>query len=191
MNWAALKPTSAPAANDVGPGAVERAGGFSEQGFKAALAKLASGVAIVACWDGVAPRGVLVSSLIGLSVSPPRMLFSVRHDASAHFGLLKSGCCTATILADSDRGDAELFSASATAEQRFASSRWDLTDSFAPRFAGGIVAFDLRVEKRIRAESHTIFIARAASREGGDGAPLVYFERQLHALSIGDLEADH
>src|SRR4051794_6210300 len=51
--------------------------------FKDALARLASGVAIISCWDDGAPRGLLVSSITGLSVDPPRFLFCVRKEASS------------------------------------------------------------------------------------------------------------
>jgi len=155
----------------------------TDDGFKDALARLASGVAIIACWDGETPKGALVSSLIGLSVSPRRMLFSIRHDASAYRGLIGGGRCTATLLGQADRQDAELFSSSAAAAARFASRKWRLDDAFAPRFSGGVSAFDLTVEKRIGAESHTIIIATVGAFDIRGGAPLVYFNRGLHGLA--------
>ena len=52
--------------------------------FKEVLAHLAGGVAIISCWDGDTARGLLVSSITGLSVEPPRFLFCVRKEAACH-----------------------------------------------------------------------------------------------------------
>jgi flavin reductase len=42
------------------------------------------------------PRGLLVSSITGLSVDPPRFLFCVRKEASSHDALLAADpCCRA------------------------------------------------------------------------------------------------
>jgi flavin reductase len=153
--------------------------------LKDALARLASGVALIACWDNGTPRGLVATSLIGLSVDPARLLFSVRHEASAHDALLAQAQYTATILAEADRAEAELFASPAGAAERFNSARWRLDDAFAPRFRGGLVNFDLRTERWIRGPSNTIFIAEALAVEGGGGTPLLYFERSFASLAPG------
>lgn len=150
--------------------------------MKDALARLASGVTLVTCWDNGEPKGLAATSLIGLSVDPPRLLFSVRREASAHDALLRGGHCAATILAAEDQGEAEHFAASSSAASRFASDRWRLNDPFAPRFDGGLAQFDLRIEHRIGADSHTIFIAEVLEVATRPGAPLVYFERSFAGL---------
>ena len=67
--------------------------------FKEVLAHLASGVAIISCWDGQTPRGLLVSSIIGLSVEPPRFLFCVRKEAGCHDALRSARECGVAFLA--------------------------------------------------------------------------------------------
>lgn len=153
------------------------------ESLKDALARLASGVALIACWDKGAPRGLVATSLIGLSVDPARLLFSVRHEASCHDALLTQAQYTATILAEDDRAEAELFASSAGAAERFSSPKWRLDDPFAPRFRGGLVSFDLRTERWIRGAANTIFIAEALAVEGAGGAPLLYFERGFAGLA--------
>ena len=75
-----------------------------EVAFRNGLAKLASGVAIVACWADGQPRGLLVNSLTGLSTQPPRLLFCVRKAAGAHAALLKADFISVSLLDYYDLG---------------------------------------------------------------------------------------
>lgn len=150
-----------------------------------AMARLASGVTLITCWAGGAPKGLVATSLIGLSVEPPRVLFSVRHDASAHDALLGGGRCAAVVLAETDLTEALQFVTSDTLGRRFTSPAWRLDDPFAPRFLGGLARFDLAVEHRIGADSHTIFIAEVLEVHSREGEPLIYFERNFAGLAPG------
>lgn len=150
-----------------------------------AMARLASGLTLISCWSDGAPKGLVATSLIGLSVAPPRLLFSVRHEASAHDALLTGGRCAAVVLSESDLPEARRFTVSDTQGDRFASPAWRLDDAFAPRFQGGLARFDLAIEHRIGADSHTIFIAEVLDVETHAGAPLVYFDRSFAGLAPG------
>jgi len=156
---------------------------FEQAGLRDGMARLASGVTLVTCWADGAPVGLAATSLIGLSVEPPRLLFSVRRDASAHDALLAAGRCAAVVLAQEDLDEARLFAISATRDARFKSAAWRLDDPFAPRFDGGLARFDLVIEHRIRAEGHTILIAEVLDVDSRPGSPLLYFERSFGALS--------
>ncbi len=100
--------------------------------FKDVLAHLASGVAIVSCWDGETPRGLLVSSITGLSVEPPRFLFCVRKEAGCHDVLLKRPALSVALLGAADRDEAVRFGGPVQAHERFAPERWRLEPD-APR----------------------------------------------------------
>ncbi|CAN7235288.1 MULTISPECIES: flavin reductase family protein [unclassified Phenylobacterium] len=146
------------------------------------MARLASGVTLITCWADGAPVGLAATSLVSLSVDPPRVLFSVRRAASAHDGLLKAGRCAAVALAEDDLEEARLFAVSDAQDQRFKSAAWNLSDDFAPRYAGGVARFDLAIEHRIRAADHTILIAEVLEVASQPGAPLLYFERSFTGL---------
>lgn len=148
-----------------------------------ALAQLASGVAIVSLWREGAPQGLLVSSLIGLSVAPPRLLFTVRKDASAYAGLMAEDSCAAAILAHDDRADADLFASRRPAGERFASPSWDLSATHAPQFRGGVARFELIIDQRIDAGTHAIVIAAVQAVSSAAGDPLLYHDRRLTGLS--------
>jgi flavin reductase (DIM6/NTAB) family NADH-FMN oxidoreductase RutF len=148
-----------------------------------AMARLASGLTLITCWADGVPKGLIATSLVGLSVAPARLLFSVRHEASAHDALIEGGRCAAVVLSEDDLPVARRFSAPDVHGERFASPDWRLDDDFAPRFEGGLARFDLRIEHKIGAETHTIFIAEALEVSSRPGAPLLYYERAFAGLA--------
>ncbi len=147
------------------------------------MARLASGVTLITCWADGTPVGLAATSLVSLSVDPPRLLFSVRRAASAHDALLTAGQCAAVALAEDDLEEAQFFAVSDAHGRRFKSAAWDMSDPFAPRYAGGLARFDLAVEHRIRAADHTILIAQVLEVTSRPGAPLLYFERNFTGLA--------
>jgi flavin reductase len=153
-----------------------------EHAFREAMARLASGVAVVACWDGDVPRGLLVSSLTALSTEPPRVLFCVKKSASSHGALLGAQPCSLTLLSESDRREAERFSRSDLAHERFKTGVWRLDPDRPPQRHGGLVRLNGFIDQKIDAGSHSIFILRVEEAEIGADPPMVYFDRAFHRL---------
>jgi flavin reductase len=151
--------------------------------FKAALARLASGVAIISCWDGASPRGLLVSSITGLSVDPPRFLFCVRKEASSHDALLAAGACGVAILSAEDEREALRFASPAQAAERFTDPRWDLARGQAPYLRAGLTSALCTIDTTIDAGGHTIVLTTARHCTTRPGAPLVAFDRALRTVS--------
>lgn len=171
------------------PAGVESAGGqviqlrppVDEAAYRNAMAKLASGVAVVACWHNAEPRGLLVSSLTGLSSDPPRILFCVRKASAAHDALLAADACSISILGEEDAVEAGRFSRADLAPQRFGRD-WRLERKAPPRLRQALASLWGPVRCRIDAGSHTIFILDIGHAEARDGEPLVYFERDFHGI---------
>lgn len=160
---------------------------IAPEAFKEALARLASGVAIISCWDrsgpaGVLPRGLLVSSITGLSIEPPRFLFCVRKEASSHDALLAAGTCGIAILAADDEVEALRFASPAKAQERFTDPRWDLFRADAPRLRGGLTSSACVIDQVIDAGGHSIVLATATHVSVCSAAPLVAYNRALRAL---------
>lgn len=150
--------------------------------FRNGLAKLASGVAIVACWADGQPRGLLVSSLTGLSTQPPRILFCVRKAAAAHEALLRTHQVSLSLLDSDDLQEAERFSSSARAAERFNPSGWRLDRDRPPERLGSLAVFAGPVRSRIDGGTHTIFILDITAARARDADPLLYFERAFRKL---------
>jgi flavin reductase (DIM6/NTAB) family NADH-FMN oxidoreductase RutF len=152
--------------------------------FKDVLANLASGVAIVSCWDGDTPRGLLVSSITGLSIDPPRFLFCVRKEAASHEAFLRAETCGVAILSSHDRDEAGRYGSSSRINERFAPARWSLTPGLPPTFLGGLSRAICTVDRSIDAETHSILIVTAQDIVlTPDTAPLVAFTGALHSLA--------
>ena len=159
------------------------------EAFKDALARLASGVAIVSYWDrssanGPTPRGLLVSSITGLSVEPPRFLFCVRKEASSHDSLLAASACGIAILTPDEEAEALRFASSARATERFTDPRWDLTAPGAPRLRAGLTSASCVIDQAVDTGGHSIVLVTAAHVVIRAGAPLVAYDRALHALGL-------
>lgn len=155
----------------------------SPAAFKEVLARLASGVAIISCWDGQTPRGLLVSSITGLSVEPPRFLFCVRKAAGSHDALVASNECGVALLGLADEEEALRFASSSRAAERFAPDRWRLTAPAPPTYRGGLASIRCDVEKVTDAGSHSILIVSANDSFLKPGLPLVAWNRGF--LSVG------
>jgi len=150
--------------------------------FRDAMAQLASGVAIVACLDRGAPRGLLVSSLTSLSVEPPRMLFCVRKTAGAHDALVRARRCSLSVLSDRHGEEAERFSSSSRAEERFSLEAWRLDSGQPPQFSDALVSLTGSLSGCTDAGSHTVFFMDIETVESAAAQPLIYFGRGFRAL---------
>lgn len=154
-----------------------------EVAFRNGLAKLASGVAIVACWADGEPRGLLVSSLTGLSTQPPRLLFCVRKAAGAHEALLSADAVSVSLLDQHDQEEARRFADGARAPERFGDGDWRLDPKAPPARRNALAAFAGPIRCRIDGGTHTIFILDVAQAHARDADPLLYFERGFRTLA--------
>jgi len=151
--------------------------------FKDALARLASELAVVSGWAQDEPHGLLVSSITGLSVDPPRFLFCVRKEASSHGAFLKGDICGVTILSAEDEAEALNFIDPDLKAERFKSGRWSLKAPAPPLLIDALSSAACLVDARIDAGSHTILVVTAKSVSVGDGEPLISFNRGLRRLA--------
>jgi len=152
--------------------------------FKDGLARLASGVAVAACWSDGQPRGLLVNSLTGLSTEPPRVLFCVRKAASSHDALLAAEAISLSILTPDHAAEAERFSRPDLARERFGDA-WRLNPVEPPVLTDALVALSGPVHCRIDAGTHTVFILDVSVTQSRDAQPLVYFDRGFETLARG------
>ncbi len=146
------------------------------------MARLAAGVAIVACLDRGRPRGLLVSSLTSLSTEPPRLLFCVHQRAGSHDPLLRAERCSLSVLAEQDADEARRFSRPDPAGLRFTTPRWRLAQDEPPQFDGALISLRGSIGRRIDAGSHSIFILDVETAESRDAGPLIYFDRGYVAV---------
>ena len=145
--------------------------------FKEVLAHLAGGVAIISCWDGDTPRGLLVSSITGLSVEPPRFLFCIRKEAGCHDALVAATQCGVTLLSADDQDEAWRYASSARASERFSPERWRLSPEAPPAYRGGLASARCAIDSVADAGTHSILIVTATESSLSPARPLVAWNR--------------
>lgn len=165
------------AASPSRPSAPAQADFPKQADFKEVLAHLAGGVAIISCWDGDAPRGLLVSSITGLSVEPPRFLFCVRKEAGCHDALIRAAECGVTLLSADDQEEAWRYASSARAAERFSPERWRLSSEAPPAYRGGLASARCVIGSVADAGTHSILIVTAAESTLSPAQPLVAWNR--------------
>jgi len=156
--------------------------GVAGAAFKEALARLASGLAIVSCWGDGGPEGVLVSSITGLSVDPPRFLFCIRREASAHDTIAAAHVCGVSILSADDEAEARTFMDPAGRADRFTGAGWTREALRPPLLQTALSTAVCLVDTIIEAGSHSIVLVTAQSLAQRPARPLVSYDRALHLL---------
>ena len=156
--------------------------GVRPEQFKEALARLAGGLAIVSCWQDGRPQGLLVSSITGLSVDPPRFLFCIRREASAHDHLLGAHLCGISILSADDEDEALTFIDPALRQRRFTGPRWRLAAPHPPLLESSLSKTVCLVDSVVDAGTHSIVVVSAQSLSVGGGDPLLSYDRDLRRL---------
>jgi flavin reductase (DIM6/NTAB) family NADH-FMN oxidoreductase RutF len=150
--------------------------------FRRACGRFATGVAIAAAADsqGV-PHGLTVNSFTSVSLHPPLILICLGHEvtsievfrAAPYFGL--------SILAEHQRDISDRFARKG--EDRFDGLPWHPGATGAPLLNGVLAAIECRVERRIPAGDHDIFIGEMVAAHISEGEPLVYYASRYRKLA--------
>lgn len=158
--------------------------------FRAALARLASGVALVTARDPEdgEDAGMTATSFLSVSLEPPLVLISVRADSRMDDVLSRAETWAVSLLAEEQRALASRFAMKGRLSDRllFADAphrRSELTGS--PLIDGALATVECRTEERVPAGDHTLVIGRVlqAEADGASGRPLLYFRGDYRRLA--------
>lgn len=152
--------------------------------FKAAMRRLAAGVSVITTAHEGERYGILVTSVISLSASPPSVLVSVNQQSSLHAPLLSSGRFGVSILRSSQNDVATRFITSKGRDGRFGEG-WTEFTSGTPMLENALTCLDCEIADRHSVLSHTLFIGRIMeTKEWNDNIePLVYLDGKLSGHS--------
>lgn len=149
----------------------------SEAAFRAALTRLAGGVAIVTSRDRAgAPSGLTATSVCSVSLRPPLVMACVDHDSRTHEAIESSSVFALNLLARADERVARRFSLQSGA--KFEGLEVSAGVTGAPLLAGALAYCDCSVVQTVPAGDHTIFVGRvegAGVAEPDEEEPLLYF----------------
>lgn len=149
---------------------------LSDQDFRAAMGRFATGVTVVTTLDGQAPLGLTVNAFASLSLDPPLALIAIDRRSRLHIALPQAGFFAASILS-AEQAELSRRFAGQTADRadRFHGVSWRRAVTGAPVLDGALAWVDCRVEAVYPGGDHSIIVGRVLALESYAGEPLLYF----------------
>ncbi len=178
--------------------AARHAEGVSNDEFRAAMSRLASGVVLVTAQeppldpdDPRAPAGedagMTATAFLSVSLDPPLVLVSLREGSRMDDLLDEQPLWAVSVLSESQRHIAGRFAMKGRLSDRLLFEdipyvRGEYTG--APLVGGALATLECRTEQRVTAGDHTLVIGRVltARLPSAGGEPLMYFRGRYRQL---------
>ena len=159
------------------PAPVAAEGEVLRDGFRAAMRRLASTVAVVTCRRDGEWAGMAATSVTSLSMDPPSILVCVNRGASIR-GAIRQGSPFTVNLLDRDHAPVSMaFGGAKTGAERFGVGSWQAGEAGVPWLEDGVAAIDCVVDAEIEYGTHSIIIGRVrGARICGEATPLIYLD---------------
>lgn len=167
------------------------ADGVSNDEFRAAMSRLASGVVLVTAQEppldpddptapGVEDVGMTATAFMSVSLDPPLVLVSLREGSRMDDLLDEQPLWAVSVLSESQRHVAGRFAMKGRISDRLLFEdlphvRGEVTG--APLMGGALATLECRTEQRVTAGDHTLVIGRVLTARvpSAEGGPLMYF----------------
>jgi flavin reductase (DIM6/NTAB) family NADH-FMN oxidoreductase RutF len=135
------------------------------------LGRFPTGIAVVTVDADGQRLGVTVGSLVGLSLEPPLVGFSISRQAAMHELLRQAGGCAISLLAAGQEWLAEHFARGVPPIAMWHGVAIEPAASGAPLLAGAVGWLECRVADEVAAGTHTLFVCDVLRVEHGGDAP--------------------
>jgi flavin reductase (DIM6/NTAB) family NADH-FMN oxidoreductase RutF len=139
--------------------------------LRALLGRFPTGIAVVTVDTEGQQLGVTVGSLVGLSLEPPLVGFSISRQAAMHELLRQAGGCAISLLAAGQEWLAEHFARGVPPIAMWHGVATEPAASGAPLLAGAVGWLECRVADEVAAGTHTLFVCDVLRVEHGSDAP--------------------
>jgi flavin reductase (DIM6/NTAB) family NADH-FMN oxidoreductase RutF len=144
--------------------------------FKAAMRRLAAGVALITTEHGGRRYGMTATAVSSLTVDPPALTVSVNRSASMYAPLMARGEFCVNLLRDSHLELCRSFSGAASGE-RFHHGVWRDHSRGLPYLADSQAAIICRMGPSLTFATHTVFVGEVVSIVlDEEVAPLIYLD---------------
>jgi flavin reductase (DIM6/NTAB) family NADH-FMN oxidoreductase RutF len=150
---------------------------MDDSAFKAAMARLASGVTVVTTRVDDEDHGFTATSFTSLSLSPPLVLVCVMKSHRNHEFLLRSEYYAVSVLGEA-QDDLGLRFASSKTPNRFLGLALHRSATGAAILPGAIAWVDCRVRDVFDGGDHSIFVGEVLDSGVSAGAPLLDYDRR-------------
>ena len=135
------------------------------------LGHFPTGVAVVTVDAGGQRLGLTVGSLVGLSLDPPLVGFSVSRQAAMHELLREAGGCAISLLAAGQEWLAEHFARGVPPIAMWHGVATEPRASGAPLLAGAAGWLECSLADDLEVGTHTLFVCDVLRVEQGSDAP--------------------
>ncbi|QGP80580.1 flavin reductase family protein [Sphingobium sp. CAP-1] len=144
-------------------------------GFRGAMRRLASGVAIVVARGDDAPVGMAATSITSLTMDPPAVLVCVNQSAGIHPSLSPGCPISVNILSRHQREVSAAFGGAVARERRFEVGQWAVDQHDLPMLDDAQANLACTIDSMTPFGTHSIVVARVeAVRLSESVEPLIY-----------------
>lgn len=146
---------------------------FDARGFRNALGRFPTGVAIVTARDvhgGL--HGLTVNSFTSASLEPPLILWSLRNASRMMPVFREVEQFAVNLLAEEHLEDGRLFAVSGPRE--FNPERWLVSNQHGPLLVNAAATFNCRTSSRVPAGDHVVFLGEVVSFSYSTTSPLLF-----------------
>jgi flavin reductase (DIM6/NTAB) family NADH-FMN oxidoreductase RutF len=138
------------------------------------LGRVPAGVAVVTVDAGGQRLGLTVGSLVGLSLDPPLVGFSISRQAALHELLREAGGCAISLLAEGQEWLADHFARGVPPIGMWHGIATEAGASGAPLLVGALGWLECALRDEVAVGTHTFFVCDVLRVEHGvDAPPLV------------------
>jgi flavin reductase (DIM6/NTAB) family NADH-FMN oxidoreductase RutF len=147
------------------------------------LARYPSGVCVVTVDAGGQRLGLTVGSLVGLSLDPPLVGFSVSREAAMHELLREAGGCAISLLAAGQEWLAQHFARGVPPIAMWHGIATEPGASGAPLLVGALGWLECSLHDQVSAGTHTFFVCAVRRVELGEDVPALVRVRSTYGTA--------
>lgn len=153
----------------------------TQEEFRAALSRFASGVTVVTTKDarGIL-HGITVSAFCSVSLEPPLVLVCIEKITGSHYAFEESNAFVINILREGQDDLSEHFASQFP--DKFDKIEYRLNVQGVPVLEGALVNLECRMQFAHQGGDHSIFVGEVEKVTVRDGMPLIHFQSEYREL---------
>ncbi|MFQ5602330.1 MAG: flavin reductase family protein [bacterium] len=154
---------------------------ISEESFRNALSRFATGVTIVTLEHENEYHGLTVNSFTSVSLNPPLILICIQRNGKSHALFRLNQRFVVNILSQEQRDLASQFADSDLhGWQRFHDLKFNMSQEGIPIIADSLAYLECQIVKQYEGGDHTIFLGEVnGAWSANNKKPLLFFESQF------------
>lgn len=156
---------------------------ITNEEFKAALGRFASGVTVVTTKDADGNlHGLTVSAFSSVSMSPPLILVCILKRTGSYSSFEESKSFVVNILDESQQQISNHFASHS--DDKFSGQNYQLNENGLPVLCDCLVNLECRLKHSYDGGDHTIFVGEIENVTVNEGNPLIYWKGGYRDLQV-------